>query len=100
VKSGTIPEILGKFVGIKSQRLATNPRYKRGEVGHRLSLHAGVRSRVRVKASVAGGDCYSVLPRIRPLGSWVNKGERKGRDLDKDPDPLQRSIFAYPTYWD
>jgi hypothetical protein len=57
-----IPKILWKFSGVKSQQLATILCHKRGEVGHRLSLHAGVRCRVRAKASGgADGDCYSEL---------------------------------------
>jgi hypothetical protein len=68
-KLGTVTEILRKFGGIKSQQLATIPRHKRGEVGHRLSLHAGVRCRVRVKPAVIDEDCYSVLRGIRLLGT-------------------------------
>jgi hypothetical protein len=43
-KLGTIPKILGKFGGIKSQRLATNPRRFCGDLDRQVSLHGAVRS--------------------------------------------------------
>jgi hypothetical protein len=88
-----IPKVLRKFGGIKSQQLATNPRYKRGEVNHRLSLHAGVRSRVRVKAAIVDGDCYSVLPGIPLTGTWVNKG-KKVSTTAKDSSRIHRCMAS------
>jgi hypothetical protein len=72
-----IPKILRKFGGIKSQRLATNPRRFCGDVGSKTAdCHAGVTVRGRCWALEAG-DCYIVLPRIRLFyETLVNKDKK------------------------
>jgi hypothetical protein len=39
--------------------------------------------------------CYSELPRMRALGSWVNKGKKKAGAQEEAPAPRRRSGASY-----
>jgi hypothetical protein len=60
----------GKFGGIKSQQLATNPRRFFSDVGSRTADRPGARTIWRFCWPLEDGACYSVLPGISLIGCW------------------------------
>jgi hypothetical protein len=84
-----VAEILGKFGGIKSQPLATNPRRFCGDVESQTAEFHHVMNFRRMCWASEVGDCYSVLPRIRLLGRWGIRA-REGPGIARSPDPPKR----------